>query len=43
MNLFEREKGVHFEPRLIDLFISNIDKALEIFNNYRDEEPKNSG
>lgn len=43
MNLFEREKGVHFEPRLIDLFVENLDQALEIFNTYRDEEPKNSG
>jgi HD-GYP domain-containing protein (c-di-GMP phosphodiesterase class II) len=43
LELFRKERGVHFEPRLIDLFTSNIDQVLTIFHQYQDAEPENSG
>ncbi|WED23437.1 PAS domain S-box protein [Vibrio sp. JC009] len=30
LDLFEKERGKHFDPHLIDLFLGNIDKFLEI-------------
>lgn len=36
LELFEREKGKHFDPRLISLFMANLDRFLEIRDRYRD-------
>jgi PAS domain S-box-containing protein len=36
LELFEDEKGKHFDPELIDLFLSNIDKFLDIRNQFID-------
>jgi len=36
LKLFEEEKGKHFDPNLIDLFIQNLDKFLEIRDKYND-------
>ncbi|QOG12734.1 response regulator [Arcobacter sp. FWKO B] len=35
--LFEEEKGKHFDPKLIDLFMDNLDKFLEIRDRLNDE------
>ena len=32
--LLNEEKGKHFDPTLIDLFLKNLDKFLEIQNTY---------
>jgi len=34
LTLLEKERGKHFDPRLIDLFIENIDDFLEIKNKF---------
>lgn len=34
--LFEEEKGKMFDPKLIELFIENLDKFLEIRDNFKD-------
>ena len=34
--LLEKEKGKHFDPKLIDLFFENIDKFKEIRDRYKD-------
>lgn len=34
--LFEEEKGKHFDPRLISLFMSNLDRFLAIRDRYKD-------
>jgi len=36
LELFKEEKGKHFEPKLIDLFIDNLDKFLEIQKRFND-------
>ena len=36
LNLFEEEKGKHFDPKLIDLFFDNIDSFLKIRNKFKD-------
>jgi PAS domain S-box-containing protein len=36
LNLFREEKGKHFDPKLVDLFLNNIDKFLEIRDKFRD-------
>jgi len=36
LELFEREKGKHFDPRLIGLFMTNLEKFLEIRDRYQD-------
>ena len=37
LELFENERGVHFDPKLIDLFMQNLDKFLEIRNQLDDK------
>jgi len=34
--LFKEEKGKHFDPKLVDLFIENLDKFLSIRDKYQD-------
>ena len=36
--LFKEEKGKQFDPKLVDLFFDNLDKFLEIRDNYKDTE-----
>lgn len=36
MDLFEREKGKHFDPTLIDLLVNNLDRFLEIRDKFQD-------
>jgi len=37
IELFEREKGTHFDPKLIDLFFENLDLFLEIRDSLDDK------
>lgn len=34
LELLEKEKGTHFDPNLVDLFLNNLDKFLEIKQKY---------
>ena len=34
--LFQAEKGKHFDPNLIDVFMNNLDDFLEIKEKYKD-------
>jgi len=36
LELFKKERGLHFDPKLIDLFFQNLDKFLEIKDNLKD-------
>ena len=36
-NLFEEERAKHFDPKLTDLFFENLDKFLEVRNEFKDE------
>lgn len=36
LNLFREERGKHFDPRLIDLMMNNLDRFLEIRDRYKD-------
>lgn len=36
ISLLIEEKGEHFDPHLVDLFVENIDKFLEIKNKFKD-------
>lgn len=36
IDLFQREKGEHFDPKLTQLFLQNIDRFIEIKNKYKD-------
>jgi response regulator RpfG family c-di-GMP phosphodiesterase len=36
IKLFREEKGKHFDPKLVDLFLENIDKLVEIRDKYKD-------
>lgn len=36
LELFKKERGKHFDPKLVDLFFDNLDKFLEIRDKYRD-------
>jgi response regulator RpfG family c-di-GMP phosphodiesterase len=36
LEFFVEQRGKHFEPKLIDIFIENLDKFLEIREKYRD-------
>jgi PAS domain S-box-containing protein len=36
LELFRKEKGKHFDPKLIDLFFENLDKFLEIRDSMQD-------
>lgn len=37
LDLFQREKGKHFDPRLIELFFQHLDKFLEIKESLEDK------
>jgi len=37
MKLFKEERGEHFDPKLVDLFLENSDKFKEIRNNLKDK------
>jgi len=37
LSLFQEEKGKHFDPDLVDLFLENIDKFLVIRDKYQDK------
>jgi HD-GYP domain-containing protein (c-di-GMP phosphodiesterase class II)/ribonuclease BN (tRNA processing enzyme) len=37
LNLFKEERGEHFQAKLVDLFLDNIDKFLEVRAQYQDE------
>lgn len=36
ISLIQSEKGKHFEPKLVDLFINNLDQFISIRDNYPD-------
>ncbi len=36
LELFKEEKGKHFDPNLIDVFLENLDEFLEIKDKYKD-------
>ena len=36
LELFNEEKGKHFDPRLIDIFMDNLDEFLQIKDTFRD-------
>ena len=36
LNLFEEEKGKHFDPKLVELFLNNLDKFLLIRDKFKD-------
>jgi len=35
--LIKREKGIMFDPQLVDIFFDNLDEFLEIRDKYKDE------
>ncbi|MGA1941225.1 HD domain-containing phosphohydrolase [Arcobacter sp. YIC-310] len=37
LNLLIEEKGKHFDPKIIDLFIENIDEVKDIYNSFKEE------
>ena len=37
LKLFEDEKGKHFDPALIDIFMNNLDEFLKIRDEYKDQ------
>ena len=43
LGLFEEEKEAHFDPNLVDLFLNNFAKVLEIYEMYRDHPEETSG
>ena len=36
IKLFKEERGEHFDPDLVDIFLNNIDEIFEIRENYKD-------
>ncbi|MEV9615126.1 PAS domain S-box protein [Aliarcobacter butzleri] len=40
LDLFKNEKGKHFDPKLIDIFIENLDEFLAIRDSYKDNNEK---
>ncbi len=40
LELFRNEKGKHFDPKLIDIFIENLDEFLAIRDSYKDNNEK---
>ncbi|MCG3659903.1 PAS domain S-box protein [Aliarcobacter butzleri] len=40
LELFRNEKGKHFDPKLIDIFIENLDQFLAIRDSYKDNNEK---
>jgi PAS domain S-box-containing protein len=41
LELFNREKGKHFDPNLIDIFINNLDEFLIIRDKYKEIDEEN--
>ncbi len=41
LNYFQEQKGKHFDPKLVELFVNHLDKFLEIRNKFRDLKPLN--
>ena len=39
--LIEEERGEHFDPALVDIFIKNIDKVKDIFHNFQERQEEN--
>ena len=37
LNFMEEQRGIMFDPRLLDLFMENLDDFLEIRERYPDE------
>ena len=37
LQLFKEEKGKHFDPKLVELFLDNLDIFLQIRNKFKDE------
>lgn len=40
LNLFQEERGQHFDPAVVDAFFEGLPKILEIREQYRDEIPE---
>ncbi|MCG8617638.1 MAG: HD domain-containing protein [Desulfobacterales bacterium] len=40
--VFKEERGRHFDPHLVDLFLDNMDRVMEIFEEYQDHPPEGS-
>ena len=38
VSLFKEERGEHFDPKLVDLFLDNLPSFLEIRDHYKDVE-----
>jgi response regulator RpfG family c-di-GMP phosphodiesterase len=36
LDLFNEEKGKHFDPNLIDIFMRNLEEFLQIRDKYKD-------
>jgi response regulator RpfG family c-di-GMP phosphodiesterase len=34
--LFNREKGEHFDPKIVDTFFKNLDRILEVRDRFKD-------
>jgi len=37
INLFREERGRHFDPKLVDVFMDELPRILEARDRYRDE------
>jgi HD-GYP domain-containing protein (c-di-GMP phosphodiesterase class II) len=42
INLFKEERGQHFDPRVVDVFLNQLPKILEIRDRYSDANLENS-
>ena len=40
LELFRKERGKHFDPVLVDLFLDNLDEFLEIRDKYKEIYPE---
>ena len=40
LNYFEKERGKHFDPKLVDILFENLDEFLEVKENFSDENIK---
>ena len=38
LSIMKKDAGTHFDPELIDLFLANLDKFLEIQETYKDDD-----
>jgi putative two-component system response regulator len=37
LNLLKEESGQHFDPKIVDIFINNVDEIKEIYNSFKEE------